>query len=57
MYCTVSWQYRYNTYVHFFVPVAPLTDGVGTIGTWEVLEARIRANIREHCAWRKIIHE
>jgi hypothetical protein len=57
MYCTVSWQYRYNTYVHFFVPVAPLTDGVGTIGTWEVLEARIRAIYREHCAWRKIIHE
>jgi hypothetical protein len=41
----------------FFVPVAPLTDGVGTIGTWEVLEARIRAIYREHCAWRKIIHE
>jgi hypothetical protein len=32
---------------YFLVPVASLADGVGTIGIWEVLEARIRANNRE----------
>jgi hypothetical protein len=29
---------------YFLVPVASLADGVGTIGIWEVLEARIVNN-------------